>query len=235
MTTTTTTTLPLTTTDLPERYPNKVLGLYLALAAETEDGYHTDDDWEPRLFEYQQEGANVLFFTFVHPENMTVPKSFERLSATRGTGDVGAVPADTRIIFAIGGYDYSLFVNPWPWLVSREAAEAMAEEVATWPELYNVDGIDLDIEEGAGSRPEAGTNMGHFIRKLRELRPNFIIGQPTYGYPQIQAETDVINQSWNPGMTSNNMADSVGIMVYEGTQSLNYVKNYAEGTSQWEG
>ena len=28
----------------------------------------------------------------------------------------------------------------------------MAEEVATWRELYNIDGIDLDIEAGAGDR-----------------------------------------------------------------------------------
>ena len=28
----------------------------------------------------------------------------------------------------------------------------MAEEVAAWRELYNVDGIDLDIEAGAGDR-----------------------------------------------------------------------------------
>ena len=28
----------------------------------------------------------------------------------------------------------------------------MAEEVATWRELYNIDGIDLDIENGAGDR-----------------------------------------------------------------------------------
>jgi hypothetical protein len=26
-----------------------------------------------------------------------------------------------------------------------------------------------------------------------------------------------------------------GLMVYEGTQALDYVKNYAQGTSQWDG
>ena len=61
----------------------------------------------------------------------------------------------------------------------------MAEEVATWPDRYNVDGIDLDIEEGAGSNVEAGPNMVHFVRRLKQLRPNFIIGQPTYGYPAV--------------------------------------------------
>ena len=31
------------------------------------------------------------------------------------------------------------------------------------------------------------------------------------------------------------VADSVGIMVYEETQSLNYVKNFVNGADQWEG
>ena len=36
-------------------------------------------------------------------------------------------------------------------------------------------------------------------------------------------------------MPSNWLIDSVGLMVYEGTQALQYVKNYAEAESQWEG
>ena len=39
-------------------------------------------------------------------------------------------------------------------------------------------------------------------------------------YSQVQAEIDVINASWNVGGTSNGLADSVGIMVYEGTEAL---------------
>ena len=64
----------------------------------------------------------------------------------------GAVPSDTYISFAIGGAAYSKNPNPWAWLTSQEAAEAMAVEVATWRDLYNVDGIDLDIEAGAGDQ-----------------------------------------------------------------------------------
>ena len=75
--------------------------------------------------------------------------------------------------------------NPWRWLTSQSAAEAMAEQVATWFDKYNVDGIDLDIEEGAGSKPDSGVNMVHFIRRLRQLKPDIIIGQPTYGYPAV--------------------------------------------------
>ena len=43
----------------------------------------------------------------------------------------------------------------------------MAEKVATWPEKYGIDGIDLDLEDGAGDTPKAGPNMIHFVRKLR--------------------------------------------------------------------
>ena len=89
------------------------------------------------------------------------------------------------------------------------------------------------LKAGAGERPEAGPNLGYFVKRLRELKPEAIIGQPTGGYPEIQAGIDVINMSWNPGASSNNLADSVGIMVYEGTQSLNYVEYFAHG-SQWQ-
>lgn len=51
-----------------------------------------------------------------------------------------------------GGYAYSVKQNPWNWLTSKEAAEAMAEKVAEWPEKYGCDGIDLDLEDGAGNR-----------------------------------------------------------------------------------
>ena len=156
------------------------------------------------------------------------------------------------IMFAIGGYSYSLSPNPWTWLTSKEAAEEMAAKVAGWPEKYGCDGIDLDLEEGAGARRDAGPNMIHFIRKIREIRetaglPRMIISQPTYGYPQVklkikhnnaffqvQAEIDVINASWDSEGSSSNLADSVGLMVYEGTQALNYVKNYANGSGQWQ-
>merc|ERR1712129_310662 len=53
----------------------------------------------------------------------------------------------------------------------------------------------------------------HFIRKLRELKPDLIISQPVYGFPQVQAETDVINASWDSKGTSANLADSIGLMV----------------------
>ena len=111
----------------------------------------------------------------------------------------------------------------------------MAETVATWVADYGMDGVDLDIEEGAGESWGAGENLVHFVRRLKQLQPELIVGQPTYGFPQIQAEIDVINDSWNANASANGLASSVGIMVYEGAQSLSYVDNYAAATEQWEG
>ncbi len=62
----------------------------------------------------------------------------------------------------------------------------MAEKVAEWPRQYQCDGIDLDLEEGAGAHKKAGENMIHFIRRLRQLQPDIIISQPTYGYPAVR-------------------------------------------------
>ena len=217
-------------------WPSKVLGLYILLADDDEEGYESHAEWEqePQLFEWQQQAANVLFFTFIHPETMDVPPSFRTLAATRGSGAPGSVPANTVIMFAIGGYSYSIKPNPWHWLTSRDAAEKMAEKVAKWPEQFGCDGIDLDLEEGAGSNKIAGPNMVHFVRKLKELNPTMIVSQPTYGWPQVQAEIDVINASWDSNGKKNNIADSIGLMVYEGTNSLNYVKNY-DSSKRWQG
>ena len=57
---TTTTTLAPTTTNnngYHLRFPDKVVGLYVVLADDTENGYHTDDEWEPKLYPYQQGGV----------------------------------------------------------------------------------------------------------------------------------------------------------------------------------
>jgi hypothetical protein len=165
---------------------------------------------------------------------MEVPSSYQRLAASRGSGASGSVPADTIIMFAIGGYAYSLKPNPWKWLTSKAAAEEMAVKVAEWPAKYGCDGIDLDLEEGAGSNKIAGPNMVHFIRKLKQLNPSIIVSQPTYGWPQVQAEIDVINASWDSSGKSQNLADSIGLMVYSGTQSLDYVKNF-DSSKRWQG
>ncbi len=84
-------------------WPKKVLGLYVLLADDDEEGFESESDsWTPELFEWQQQGSNVLFFTFIHPETMDIPPAFQKLAKTRGTNAPGAVPSDTVIIFAIG-------------------------------------------------------------------------------------------------------------------------------------
>ena len=45
----------------------------------------------------------------------------------------------------------------------------------------------------------------------------------------------VINESWDTEGKSADLADNVGLMVYEGTQSLTLVKNFVNGTDQAEG
>jgi len=221
------------------RLPDKVVGMYLTLADNTVPGYGDTDDWSPLLYPYQQQGTNVLFFSFVNPATMLVPRSFRKLAMSRGTQVSGSVPNDTRIIFAVGGYEYSQRPNPWVWLQTREAAEEMALQVAHWKQ-FGCDGIDLDLESGAGDRPEAGVNMFYFIQKLRSYIPDFIITQPTFGFPQIAANNFIINNSWDTEGNSKDIADTVGIMAYgdttgSETESLDYVKNYAEATSQWNG
>ena len=53
----------------PSRYEEKVVGLYLSMADDTVEGYETDSDWNPELYEYQQVGANLLLFAFINPAN----------------------------------------------------------------------------------------------------------------------------------------------------------------------
>ena len=55
----------------------------------------------------------------------------------------------------------------------------MAERVATWPQKYGIDGIDLDLEDGAGDTPKAGPNMIHFVKKLRQCQSG--CGDFTFG------------------------------------------------------
>ena len=49
------------------------MGIYILLADDDHKGFESTADWEPSLYEYQQTGANVLFFTFIHPQTMDVP------------------------------------------------------------------------------------------------------------------------------------------------------------------
>ena len=91
------------------------------------------------------------------------------------------------------------------------AYNLLNSQVARWKDDFKIDGIDLDLEEGAGSRKEAGPNMVHFVRfkkskannllflglihtfgscrRLKQLQPDLLVSQPTYGYPQVERST----------------------------------------------
>merc|ERR1712086_383709 len=47
---------------LHPEWPQKVLGLYILLADDSEEGFESNADWNPELFDWQQEASNVLFF-----------------------------------------------------------------------------------------------------------------------------------------------------------------------------
>jgi hypothetical protein len=62
-----------------------------------------------------------------------------------------------------------------------------------------------------------------------------IITQAVYGYPQIHAQSLLTVNSWRADGTSNNLLDSIGIMVYKDTDSLNWVAEYTgeKSTPHW--
>ncbi len=62
--------------------------------------FNDNANWSPELYPYQQQAANVLFFSFIDPIKMVV--AFAKLAKTRGSGAQGSVPANTMILFAIG-------------------------------------------------------------------------------------------------------------------------------------
>jgi hypothetical protein len=165
-------------------------------------------------------GANVLFLAFVNPSLMpALPPAMVHIGKNHLSSQ--------KVIASIGGQAYSAKAGAdmWPWLQSKAAAEAMAVEVAKWPTLYGIDGVDIDIEDGIGSSPATGPMVMAFVAKLRSVAPDMIITQPVYGYPGVKEENYVVNQAFAKESTAS--VDSIGIMAYSGTGSLRYVRNYA--------
>jgi len=162
----------------------------------------------------------VVWLAFVNPAKMpALPPAMAHIGKHRPNG--------TQVIASVGGEAYSDSCS-WPWLASVSAAEAMAAEVVQWKKKYGIDGIDLDIE---GNQP--GPTALAFAKKLKELDPTFIVTQPVFGSPQVTEENYMVNECFAKGAKS--PVDAIGIMVYEGTGSLQYVKGYLHGSSQWQG
>jgi hypothetical protein len=198
----------------------KVVGLYLLIA---DDGwpYKSETEWVPKLPDYMGEGGvNTLWLAFVNPSKMpALPPAMGYVGKHR--------PSGTKVIASVGGEAYSDSAS-WPWLASVEAAEAMAAEVVGWRTKYGMDGIDLDIEGNQNAQTAYA-----FAKKVKELDPDFIVTQPVFGSPQVKEENYMVNQCFAKNATS--YVDKIGIMVYEGTGSLQYVKDYTQGSHQWSG
>ena len=128
----------------------------------------------PELYDYQTNGFNVFWMTFLNPFTLEIPPAMVNLAKCKG--QAGCPPANSLVIPSIGGEAYSK--TQWPFLATKESAEAFAQNVSTWGTKYGFDGIDLDIEGNAGSASNGGENIVYFAQKLRQLAPNFIITQP---------------------------------------------------------
>merc|ERR1712232_719107 len=180
-----------------------------------------ETQWVPKLPDYMSAGGvNVLWLAFVHPAKMpALPPAMAHIGKHKPNG--------TKVIASVGGEAYSSSAS-WPWLASTEAAEAMAAEVVQWKVKYGIDGIDLDIE---GNQP--GPTALAFAKKVKDLDSNFIVTQPVFGSPQVKEENYMVNQCFAKGARSS--VDAIGIMVYEGTGSLQYVNDYVKGSKQWSG
>jgi hypothetical protein len=204
----------------PGQLPDKTVGLYL-LIADDDWPYKSETEWVPKLPDYMTEGPNVLWLAFVNPAKMpALPPAMAYVGKNRPKGV-------QSVIASVGGEAYS-DSGSWPWLASDAAAEAMAAEVVQWKTKYGIDGIDLDIE---GNQP--GPTALTFANKVKELDPNFIVTQPVFGSPQVKEENYMVNENFKKGAKSS--VDAIGIMVYQGTGSLQYVKGYVNGTKQWQG
>lgn len=233
-TSSTTSTIPPYTGNTTDRLPKHILALYLLLSDDT-TRFNAEYDWRPQLHDYQIRGANVFILTFINPANMKVPIAFRNLAATKGTSAPGAVPSNSKVLFSIGGEGYSLSYNPWDWLTTPEKAKEMGARVAKWEKEYNCDGIDLDIEAGAGDHPAAGENLLHFTRAVRaNTSPSFIIIVPVFGWPQVTGVNQLVSTAYGDGNQLEQL-DGVGIMVYQGAESLNWVYQYTEATSRGNG
>ena len=217
------------------KLPNGISGFYCLIADDTVVNYTSTSVWTPRFYDYQLTGTNVVFLTFINPALLpAVPPAMTTLGKCKG--QKGCSPSGTLVIFSVGGESYSN--QQWPFLATREAAEAMAQHVAQWSALHGADGIDIDIEGTAGSSAQAAANLQAFASKLRQLNPSLIVTLPVYGYPQIAAENQMVNSGFtnaSGSWKSTGLVDTVGIMVYQDLEAFQYVKDYANGTGQWDG
>ena len=93
--------------------------------------------------------------------------------------------------------------------------------------------IIMVVDKGGSRQPRRGRTQPYSLHPETQITGARLPGYPAHlripsggcfsshslhHHLKVQAEIDVINASWNAGGTSNGLADSVGLMVYEGTQ-----------------
>lgn len=201
------------------RLPSYMRGLYLLLSdrdmwVKNNQGQSVPSNqyWTPRVSSWIHQ-FNVVFFTFID-HDMKVPPSFESARTS------GQFAAGTKIIYSLAGDGYSQDIAAWKSTFSNP--KALASQVAQW----KCDGIDIDFENGIGADFAFSANLVIFVQELRRLRPDFIITQAVFGWPQVISQSLLTVKSWTNTAQSNNLLDSVGIMVYENADSLKYVDLY---------
>ena len=63
--------------------PFRTLGFYCLIADDTVTNYTSTDKWQPELYDYQINGANLLFLTFINPELMPAVPSGNKYDKTK--------------------------------------------------------------------------------------------------------------------------------------------------------
>eukprot|EP01084_Bolivina_argentea_P154126 268701_1 len=65
--------------------PKGALGFYCLIADDTVSGYTSTAEWQPSLYDYQIQGVNVAFLTFINPHKMpAVPPAMANLAKCKG-------------------------------------------------------------------------------------------------------------------------------------------------------
>ena len=230
-------------TQLGRPLPDPIRGVYLLLADKTQPIVNlkgetvmadADADWIPQVGKWIQQ-FNVVFFTFLD-ESLIVPKSYKYTINNRNN----IFAPGTKIIFSMGGESYSSG-EKWDWLTTKEKAESKAEWIHTNQDYDTCDGIDFDLEPGLYD------GVIHFLRKLRTLKPNWIITVPINGgqrsegnnqsgkftaiactWPAVAYEQNqYLKPLFSMCATSDqylNLIDTIGIMQYNNDSSLQWIQ-----------
>lgn len=185
---------------MSSKLPNPLRGVYLLCAdvlqpdiVTTIDGKQAivkdNPNWQPKCGDWIKQ-FNVVYLTFLQPDAI-VPPAMVNAAKNRGPNGLNLAEG-TKVLYSIGGYAYCNkppkvpidFIAKWAWLDNKDTAEKMAEQIAADENYKYVDGFDFDIEPDdaqTAAGPCLKPGIVHFVRKLRELKPDWIITQPVLG------------------------------------------------------